>query len=499
MRRRPLSLTAHLIISMAGIVVGTVLLCCFFISTFLEKYYISNKQKELSRGYGQVALAYDQVKGGKDTADFDIIFETICANGNINMLIVDGNARLVRSSYSDEQRFQMQIENMVNRLYGEKQNVFQTVEENERYLIQRQRDERLRAEYLVLLGLLEDGGYVYMRTPLESIRESAVITNQFIMVVSAGALLVSILVIVVLSRSICRPIRLLSAIAGRMTKLDFEAKYKRRRFESLEIGELGQSMNRLSETLEETISELKSANIQLMRDIEKKVQIDEMRKDFLSNVSHELKTPLSLISGYAEGLKECVNEDADSRAWYCEVIMDETDKMNRMVKKLLTLNQLESGNEKVQMVRFDVTELIAGLLAGTSLMAEQSGVTLRLAPCGAAYVWGDTFRVEEVLTNYLTNAINHAKGQRLVEFSVMPGQRVTRVSVFNTGDPIPEEELDKIWVKFYKVDKARTREYGGSGIGLSIVRAIMDSFHQQCGVRNRENGVEFWMELESGG
>ena len=258
-------------------------------------------------------------------------------------------------------------------------------------------------------------------------------------------------------------------------------------------------MNRLSETLEETISELKSANIQLMRDIEKKVQIDEMRKDFLSNVSHELKTPLSLISGYAEGLKECVNEDADSRAWYCEVIMDETDKMNRMVKKLLTLNQLESGNEKVQMVRFDVTELIAGLLAGTSLMAEQSGVTLRLAPCGAAYVWGDTFRVEEVLTNYLTNAINHAKGQRLVEFSVMPGQRVTRVSVFNTGDPIPEEELDKIWVKFYKVDKARTREYGGSGIGLSIVRAIMDSFHQQCGVRNRENGVEFWMELESGG
>ena len=238
-------------------------------------------------------------------------------------------------------------------------------------------------------------------------------------------------------------------------------------------------------------------DVQRKLDIEKKTQIDEMRKDFLSNVSHELKTPLALIQGYAEGLKECVNDDAESRAFYCDVIIDESDKMNQMVKKLLTLNQLEFGNEKVEMVRFDIVELIRGVIQSASIIAGQKGIEIHFSYEKPVYVWGEEFKVEEVITNYLTNAINHAEGERRIDVTLEERERVVRISVFNTGATIPEEDLDKIWIKFYKVDKARTREYGGSGIGLSIVKAIMDSFHQQCGVINHENGVEFWMELES--
>ncbi|MDD6744220.1 MAG: HAMP domain-containing sensor histidine kinase, partial [Roseburia porci] len=219
--------------------------------------------------------------------------------------------------------------------------------------------------------------------------------------------------------------------------------------------------------------------------------------EFLSNVSHELKTPLALIQGYAEGLQECINDDPESRNFYCDVIMDETDKMNKMVKKLLTLNQLEFGNEAVEMDRFDITELIQGVMNASSILAAQQEISINFYQDGPVYVWGDEFKVEEVITNYLSNAINHAEGEKRIDIRYTWLEQKVRVSVFNTGKPIPEEDIDKIWIKFYKVDKARTREYGGSGIGLSIVKAIMDSFHQQCGVINHEDGVEFWMELES--
>jgi signal transduction histidine kinase len=361
----------------------------------------------------------------------------------------------------------------------------------------RQTDKHLNSEYLVLLGSLEDGGNVYMRVALESIRESAQITNRFFILVSAAAIVISILVIVVLSRSISHPIRALSEISRRMTCLDFDAKYVSGRHASREIDELGLAMNEMSRTLEQTISELKTANVSLQQDIEKKEQIDEMRKEFLSNVSHELKTPLALIGGYAEGLKECINDDESSRDFYCDVIMDETEKMNHMVKQLLELNQLEFGNDRIEMTRFDIAQLAAGVIQTASLMASQKQVEIHLESDAPVYVWGDEFKVEQVITNYLTNAINHAEGERQVTIRFAHCGNLVRTSVFNTGQPIPEEEQDKIWIKFYKVDKARTREYGGSGIGLSIVKAIMDSHHQACGVSNHEDGVEFWMELES--
>ena len=337
-----------------------------------------------------------------------------------------------------------------------------------------------------------------MRSALESIRESAKTSNQFLLYVGILAIAVSTVVSVFISKRITDPILELTEISKHMTQLEFEVCYTPKGKRRNEIDELGTHMNEMSQALEHTISELKSANNQLLLDIEKKTQIDRQRKEFLSNVSHELKTPLALIQGYAEGLKECINDDAQSRDFYCEVIMDEADKMNQMVKKLLTLNQLESGNETITMERFDVTELIRGVLHSVDILIGQSGITVTECSAEPIYVWADEFMTEEVVTNYLSNAIHYAGGKKEISIRCREQEKNVRISVFNTGDPIPEEDIDKIWSKFYKVDKARTREYGGSGIGLSIVKAIMDSFHQQCGVINHEDGVEFWFELEKG-
>jgi signal transduction histidine kinase len=221
-----------------------------------------------------------------------------------------------------------------------------------------------------------------------------------------------------------------------------------------------------------------------------------MRTEFIGNVSHELKTPIALIQGYAEGLKEGISDDPESRAFYCDVIIDEANKMNQLVRNLLTLNQLEYGEQFVY-ERFDIMELIRGVLQSNEILIRQNDVQMHIHAEESIYVWADELRVEQVLRNYLSNALHHVDYERVIDIRVEKrDSEKVRITVFNTGKQIPSEDLEHIWNKFYKVDKARTREYGGHGIGLSIVKAIMESFHQGYGVVNYENGVAFWFELD---
>ena len=297
-----------------------------------------------------------------------------------------------------------------------------------------------------------------------------------------------------LSNHYTKPILKLAQLAKKMENLDFDVRYKENRND--EIGVLGHSMNSLSDKLEQTISELKTANNELELDLQRRSEQEQMRQEFLANVSHELKTPIALIQGYAEGLQDNVNDDPESREFYCEVIVDEADKMNKMVKKLLSLNQLEFGNGQVHLERFDLQQVVQSVLASSEILFRQKKVTLSYNGDHPVYVWADEYMTEEVVMNYVSNALNHIDGEKIIEVKIVSCDGKARVSVFNTGKPIPEEDIDKIWSKFYKVDKARTREYGGNGIGLSIVKAIMEAHNQAYGVKNYDNGVEFWFELD---
>lgn len=476
---------------MLFLVMGTIFLCLFLNNTFLEKYYIRHKQYELVESFETLN------KAGKDKIlekdEFDVTFENLCSNANLDIIVIDADYRLVRTSSHNVEFLSLQLQEM---LRGGFDTSVDILESTEAYVLQKQTDRRLLSDNLVLWGRLESGSYIYIRTALESIRESAMITNRFFVMVGMCCIVASAIVIFILANSISKPIKELTIISKRMSHLDFEVKYLPREEDALEIDELGTHINELSDTLEQTISELKTANNELKQDIQKKEQLDEMRKEFLSNVSHELKTPLALISGYAEGLKENISSELQDREFYCDVIMDEAKKMNEMVKKLLTLNQLEFGNETVDMIRFNITELISNMVQAIQILAED-GISIIFEEKEPIYVWADEFKTEEVLTNYLSNALHHVDGEKKICIYYKKKDGLLRICVSNTGKQIPEEELDKIWIKFYKVDKARTREYGGNGIGLSIVKAIMDSMHQKCGVSNVTDGVEFWLELES--
>ena len=370
------------------------------------------------------------------------------------------------------------------------------LKESDSYQIRSAKDVMNGDEYIEMWGHLLDGSTFIVRTPLESIRESVVLSNQFFIYTTLIMVVIGSVFIWYFSKKITNPILELVGISKQMAELDFEAKYTSGG--ANEIGVLGENFNVMSEKLEQTISELKSANYELQKDIEKKEKMETMRTEFIGNVSHELKTPIALIQGYAEGLKEGIIDDPESREYYCDVIIDEAAKMNKMVVNLLTLNQLELGQEEVAFERFDVMEMIKGIVQSSEILIQQKSADVRVNGNAPTFVWADEWKVEQVFRNYFSNALNHLAGENIIDIRVTVNEEKgsAYITVFNTGEQIPKEDIDQIWNKFYKVDKARTREYGGNGIGLSIVKAIMESLHKDYGVKNYDNGVMFWFELD---
>ena len=483
-------------------------------TTFLERFYELRLRRTLTHAY-ELIDAHIEQDSGVNSSYFENDFPEVERSGNISLVVTDLDFNTVIGGKDKGEELMLARLNAYS--IGLDEGDATILDKTQGYTVQKKTDNKIQTDYLEMWGVLPHSGYHFlMRIPMESIRLSARISTEFVFYIILIAIFISILMIAWMSRRIAKPIRELTELSERMANLDFDAKYTSGG--ENEIGQLGEHFNRMNETLERTISELKTANNELQINLDEKIKVDDMRREFLSNVSHELKTPLALIQGYAEGLQDSVADDPESRDYYCGVIVDEAEKMNTLVKKLLTLNQIEFGNDKVEMVRFDLGELIRGKVASTKILAEKKGAVISYEGPETVEVWGDEFKVEEVLTNYLSNAINHvddyengANGtagsgkdtdiQRRIVVKTEHAENTSliRISVFNTGSHIPEEDLDLVWVKFFKVDKARTRAYGGSGVGLSIVKAIMDSFHQNYGVRNADGGVEFWFELEKAG
>ena len=455
----------------------------------LDDFYENSKKKALINAYRQINSV---AQSGKiQSEDFSVTFEKIAARDNLQILILDSDTRTILSTAKDNQ---VLTDRLLGYFFRGSETADKLYEEQSLY-VQRSYDENMNMEFMELWGLLANNNMIFMRTPIESMQDSVQIANRFLAYVGIAVIAVGLVLSGIFARKVTGPILQLADISERMARLDFDVRYDEKGRED-EIGILGKSMNRMSENLEKTISELKTANNELQQDIAHKTEIDEMRRDFISNVSHELKTPIAVIQGYAEGLKDCVNDDEEGRDYYCEVIMDEASKMNQMVQQLLMLDQLESGMDTVSFERFDLMKMIRECVAADEILIRQNGITVNVSPDQAVYVWSDPMRIEQVINNYLSNAIHYAAKEKVIDITAEEVNHKIRLRVFNTGDAIPEELLDHLWTKFYKVDKARTREYGGSGIGLSIVKAVAESLHQEYGVKNYDNGVAFWFNME---
>ena len=514
-----------------------------FNSIFSEKVYMNRKQKSMINSYenvNEIMQKYTDLQIDKDTMCADM--ENISTAKGISVLVVDSSwctiyvstqgddsmmERLRMSIFNgdifknngsqdkapepkdqeddsdnpadkdDKKEHRKRLEDIIDMSGTSLVENRTIISSNDNYTLQKVYDERLGDYYLEIWGTLDNGYSIILRTPIQGIKDNVNISTTLIKYVGGAILAVGIIAAFVVSTYITRPIKQLSNIAEKMSEMDFNARYEGS--DKGEIGLLGKSMNNMSEKLEQNIAELKKANLELKKDIDKKEKLEIMRTDFLSNVSHELKTPIALIQGYAEGLKEGITDDPESMEFYCDVIMDEANKMNTMVKRLLTLNQIEFGNDEPEMERFDINELIASVADANAIRAGQKNMSIVFDNRNEHnFVWADEYKTEEVLTNYISNALNHCDGKRAIEVRTEKSENggTITVTVYNSGKNIADEDLERIWEKFYKTDKARTREYGGNGIGLSIVKAIMDSMGQEYGVRNVSDGVEFWFNLD---
>lgn len=471
---------------------------------FLESFYVEKIKLVLKDSYKSINKMVGDVE--KSDEVYDILSQNFYTNNNIAVVIgsfVDENTVILDYSTSSDGYMGRASMEKLFRLAANAQASesdtwrFKQAEDTSvqgSYIIQKNHDNVTSSDYLDLIGTLDNGHVIVIQTPVESIRKSAAISNTFFAYIGIMVTVIGCIFMFFISNNYAKPIQRMAVVAKRMSNLDFDAKVST--FSNDEIGELGHSMNNLADKLEETISDLKTANNELRKDIDRKTQVDEMRKEFLSHVSHELKTPIALIQGYAEGLKDNILDDEESKEFYCDVIIDEASKMNKMVKKLLALNELEFGTDQVQIEHFNLSELINNVIHQSDILIQKNSADVRVDIDKSIYVWADEFKIEEVVTNYFTNALNHLSPDGYIRIWVDKREHDVRVYVFNSGEPISEDDIDKLWIKFYKADKARSREYGGNGIGLSIVAATMEAHGKSYGVENVDGGVQFYFDLD---
>ena len=342
----------------AGLLLVMILVLMAINLRFLEPYYINNKKDSFIEMYQELDEALKAGTIGEDEVSTGLAH--LAEENNISFLISDQGSEKVYTNVHNPELLRNQ---MVGYLLNQAQKQGKVLETTDDYEISQSYDPWNENDYLDMWGQMGTGEQFLLRSPLEGIRESAQISNRFLIYIGSVLGVLALILVWYLAKRMTRPLQELTALSDKMANLDFDAKYTSGGKD--EIGELGANFNRMSEKLESTISELKKANNSLKQDIEQKEKLEQMRTEFLGNVSHELKTPIALIQGYAEGLKEGVSDDPESRQFYCDVIMDEAAKMNQMVKNLLTLNQLEFGDEDIVFERFDIAELIRGVPPAT--------------------------------------------------------------------------------------------------------------------------------------
>jgi len=473
------------------LLMGSILFISSFNLLTLRRLYQYHKERTLLEAYEGVKEAAN--KGSMDSDEFEDTIRMYSSIYNITILILDADNQTIRSIDRDARPMANKLLDYIFK--GSEDAV--TIYDKEGVRIQLSHDDKDNLEYLELWGNIDSSNFTLMRCSIQSISDATRFSNHVLLGIGLISSVIGFFIIWFVTNRLTKPIMKLMFISEKMTQLDFSEKYNSNN-SSNEIDMLGCYINDLSEKLEKTILELKEANNELQKDIDKKTEIDEMRKDFIANVSHELKTPIALIQGYAEGLKDGINDDAESREFYCDVIIDEASRMNKLVRNLLDLNELEFGNNNVEIEHFDIVELIYNSASSLEIYIKNNQMTLKLPPKDKkVLVWADEFKVEHILNNYISNAVHYLKEPNIIEISIKEIGNIVRISVFNTGDIIPDDILPNIWTKFYKGDKARTRSYGGSGIGLSIVKASMEAMKHDYGVINHEDGVEFWFEVDS--
>lgn len=467
-------------------------------NVMLEAIYYYSKHNAVLDAYNFINENIPKEFLEEDKTKYELELEKLSANNSFEILLLNGEDIL----YATNKNYLSEYGTINEIRYDVEYSIFNKSDimySKDGVSIRKIKNKVNVITYILMDSNLENGNKLYIRLPITPIQDSVSISNSSIYAIGLATIILGGIAIVFITERFTKPIEELNDIANEMSNLNFKRKYRIHDTQD-EIDELGKSINTLSDKLEDTIHKLKLSNAELEKDIENKSKIDEMRKQFISDVSHELKTPIALIQGYAEGLVDGVITDEENKKFYQEVILDEANKMDKLVKRLLELMKLEYEDRKFNDSKFDIVEVINEVIKNSKVVLEEKNIEIEFKENNPIYVFADDFYIEQVITNYFTNAIKNVlevNGKKRIKISIKNAKEEgkIRISVFNTGNKIDEENLNRIWTRFYKIDESRDRSKGGTGIGLALVKAIMTKYNSAYGVANKKDGVEFFFEI----
>jgi two-component system sensor histidine kinase VanS len=331
---------------------------------------------------------------------------------------------------------------------------------------------------------------IYINAPLQPIDEASKVLFMFMPYIGLIVLLVSITGALIYSKIIAQPLLRINKVAKKMAGLDFVERCQV--YGEDEIGELSISLNELSSNLENTMSELKAANSKLLKDIEKEREIESQRREFTATISHELKTPLTIVKGQLEGMIGNVGAYKD-RDKYLNRSLEVLQDMEGMVREILEISKLEDNQFKPNLKMVNLTDLITRCLKELNYIAEVRNIDISIYLEEELFVEADEKLIRKAIYNVINNAVTHSGSGEKVFITLGKNEDTIKLEIENTGAHIEEKEFEALFKPFYRIEKSRNRNTGGSGLGLYIVKKILDAHRLKYNMCNSDIGVKFEM------
>lgn len=471
MKKRKIGIRAKFFLELGAIIAACFIGISFVNSQLLESVYMWNVERSLT------AIAKDTENAGNQYFPVLTDYE-IKENVSIDL-------------YDNEDNYL--YEGKRNYLSGNRINIIKRKENRDGSYFNVVCAEGSQTQYILYGKSFKNGYHIEISTEINPIQENASLATKVTTAITIIALSLALLFIFDYSRRFTKPLIQMSEVMEKIANLDFSSRSEIDRND--EIGNLSQNINKVSDSLDKALTELREKNAQLEEDIEKERRLEKMRQDFVSSASHELKTPIAIVRGYAEGLIMATEGENQQVEEYCKIIINEADKMNDLVINMLEQSLYSTGTKAPEKEAFDVNEYIEAFLSTAEPIFKEKGITVKNLPCSCE-AFADRKQMTTVLSNIVLNACSHAKNEKEIHIWVEGAENEIKINVFNTGSKVDDKDKDSIFTSFYRADKAHSRKEGRFGLGLSIVKSIVDNHECSCGFENVENGVTFWFTMK---
>jgi signal transduction histidine kinase len=439
---------------------------------FLPQYYEMEKTRSILGSAAKIEMVLQKASA----EDAQNQLEQIAYEGNlcmdvrtlngISLFYIDmiGEDCIIHSRFGTGNGTAMQLLQLYN-AEGKKQ-MIRTVSSN-----------RFDIKSLVMIKEIKDSAnnnyLLFVNSPLEPVKATSDILEKQIILLSAVLLFVGTIIAFFMSSYMTRSIGAISNAAKSIGEGNFEARVYVSSDD--EIGELAKNFNFMAEEIN---------------------KVESTRRDLMANVSHDLRTPLTMIKGYAETIKDITGDDKAKRSQQLDIIIAESDRLNNLVDDMLSLSRMQSHDIVIQPQPFDLAVMIQDIIERYQLNKDEDDYDIRYAGPDECKVMGDSRRIEQVIYNLLNNAINHIGKDKQVVITAQMFKHKCKVMVEDHGDGIASQHLPLIWDRYYRVNKSGKRQKSGTGLGLSIVKAILIAHKANYGVNSTEGkGSIFWFEL----